>query len=61
MRAIQVTEAGGPEVLKIADLPDPEPGPGEILVDVAAAGVNFIDTYQRSGGAFLTYADKNNL
>ena len=49
MRAIQVTEAGGPEVLKIADLPDPEPGPGEILVDVAAAGVNFIDTYQRSG------------
>ncbi|GEL25248.1 quinone oxidoreductase [Pseudonocardia sulfidoxydans NBRC 16205] len=49
MRAVQVTEPGGPEVLTLVDLPEPEPGPGELLVDVAAAGVNFIDTYQRSG------------
>lgn len=49
MRAILVTGYGPPEVLRPADLPNPEPGPGEVLVDVAAAGVNFIDVYQRSG------------
>jgi NADPH2:quinone reductase len=49
MRAVQVPEAGGPEVLTHTELPDPEPGPGEILVEVAAAGVNYIDTYQRQG------------
>lgn len=49
MRAIQVTETGGPEVLRLVELPDPAPGPGELLVDVAAAGVNYIDTYHRSG------------
>jgi NADPH:quinone reductase len=49
MRAIQITETGGPEVLRLAELPDPEPGPGQLLVEVAAAGVNYIDTYQRSG------------
>ncbi|WP_067478640.1 quinone oxidoreductase family protein [Actinomadura hibisca] len=49
MRAILVTEYGPPEVLRPADVPDPRPGPGEVLVDVAAAGVNFIDVYQRSG------------
>ena len=49
MRAIQALRPGGPEVLALVDLPDPEPGPGELLVDVAAAGVNFIDTYRRSG------------
>lgn len=49
MRAVQVTEPGGPEVLALADVPEPVAGPGELLVDVAAAGVNFIDTYQRSG------------
>lgn len=49
MRAIQVTATGGPETLVPADLPDPAPGPGELLVRVAAAGVNFIDTYRRSG------------
>jgi len=43
------TAAGGPEVLELQTLPDPEPGPGEVLVRVAAAGVNFIDTYRRSG------------
>ncbi|MFP4234089.1 MAG: quinone oxidoreductase family protein [Nitriliruptoraceae bacterium] len=49
MRAIQVTEHGGPEVLEIAEVPTPDVGPDEVLVEVAAAGVNFIDTYQRSG------------
>ena len=49
MRAIHATEAGGPEVLSMVDLPEPTPGPGELVVDVAAAGVNFIDTYKRSG------------
>ncbi|MDN5750161.1 MAG: quinone oxidoreductase [Pseudonocardia sp.] len=49
MRAIQITEAGDPRVLTPTELPDPTPGPGELLVEVAAAGVNFIDTYQRAG------------
>src|SRR5690242_21176874 len=49
MRAVQITETGGPEVLTLADVPEPEPGPGELLVDVAVAGVNYIDTYHRSG------------
>jgi NADPH2:quinone reductase len=49
MRAVQITENGGPEVLQPAELPDPEAGPGELLVEVAAAGVNYIDTYQRQG------------
>jgi NADPH2:quinone reductase len=49
MRAVLVGEHGGPEVLRLADTPRPEPGPGQILVRVAYAGVNFIDVYQRSG------------
>jgi NADPH2:quinone reductase len=49
VRAIQITENGGPEVLNVADLPAPETGPGEVLVAVGAAGVNYIDTYQREG------------
>ncbi|WP_127573207.1 quinone oxidoreductase family protein [Georgenia faecalis] len=49
MRAIHATAAGGPEVLSVVDLPDPVPGPHDLLVEVAAAGVNFIDTYQRGG------------
>ncbi|NDL58345.1 quinone oxidoreductase family protein [Phytoactinopolyspora mesophila] len=49
MRAIQVREVGGPDVLQLADVETPEPGPGEVLVDIGAAGVNYIDTYQRSG------------
>lgn len=49
MRAIQLTETGGPEVLRLTELPDPAPGSGQVLVEVAAAGVNFIDTYHRSG------------
>jgi NADPH2:quinone reductase len=50
MRAIVVTRSGGPEVLELQDVPAPEPGPGELLVDVAVAGVNFRDIYERKGG-----------
>lgn len=49
MRAIRVRETGGPEALVAEELPAPEPGPGEALVAVAAAGINFIDIYQRQG------------
>jgi NADPH2:quinone reductase len=49
MRAIVVTEHGGPGVLELQDRPDPEPGPGQLLVDVEAAGVNFRDVYEREG------------
>lgn len=47
--AVQIRQTGGPEVLEVADVETGDPGPGELLVDVAAAGVNYIDTYQRSG------------
>ncbi len=47
--AIMMEATGGPEVLRLADRDVPEPGPGQVLVEVAAAGVNFIDTYHRSG------------
>ena len=49
MRAAQVSRTGGPEVIEIVELDDPVPGEGELLVDVAAAGVNYIDTYFRGG------------
>ncbi|MEV0250806.1 zinc-binding dehydrogenase [Nocardia sp. NPDC050712] len=49
MRAVQVTEFGGPEVLEIREVADPIPGPGEVLVEVAAADVMFLDTRLRSG------------
>ncbi len=49
MRAIQIEQNGGPEVLQMAELPVPGPGPGQVLVRVAVAGVNFIDTYLREG------------
>ena len=49
MRAVQIQSTGGPEVLQVSELPDPQPGPGDVVVDVAAAGVNFIDTYHRAG------------
>ncbi|HEY5248397.1 MAG TPA: alcohol dehydrogenase catalytic domain-containing protein, partial [Dermatophilaceae bacterium] len=49
MRAVVVTETGGPEVLTVQDLPSPDPGAGELRVDVAAAGVNYIDVYYRTG------------
>jgi len=47
MRAVQLTEFGDPEVLQVAELPVPEPGPGELLIRVARAGLNFGDTHQR--------------
>lgn len=49
MKAIVVHAHGGPEVLGIVEKPTPEPGIGEVLIDVAAAGVNYIDVYHRSG------------
>lgn len=49
MQAIQVKKTGGPEVLELVDIPKPQPKPGEVLVHVAASGVNFIDTYFREG------------
>ena len=49
MRAVMVRRTGGPDVLELSDLPDPAPGAGELLVDVEAAGLNFIDIYQREG------------
>jgi NADPH:quinone reductase len=49
MEAIRIHQFGGPEVLQYEDVPDPTPKPGEALVKIDAAGVNFIDTYQRSG------------
>ncbi|WP_445154718.1 quinone oxidoreductase family protein [Arthrobacter sp. Hor0625] len=47
--AILARQAGGPEVLELAEVDRPVPGPGQLLVKVAATGVNFIDTYKRSG------------
>jgi NADPH:quinone reductase len=49
MKAIQMTRHGGPEVLDLKDLSRPDPGPGEVLVNVEAVGVNFIDIYRREG------------
>ena len=49
MKAIQVKQPGGPEALELVDIPVPQPKPNEAVVEVAAAGVNFIDTYQREG------------
>ncbi|MFE5284687.1 zinc-binding dehydrogenase [Nocardia sp. NPDC056611] len=51
MRAVQVEEFGGPEVLKVGEVPDPVAGPGEVVVRVAAADVMFLDTMLRSGAA----------
>lgn len=49
MRAIVVNELGGPEVMALGEQPEPVAGPGQVVVQVAAAGVNFIDIYRRSG------------
>ncbi|MEA2243830.1 MAG: NADPH:quinone reductase [Solirubrobacteraceae bacterium] len=49
MRAIVVTRHGGPEVLELQEQPSPEPGPGQLLVAVEAAGVNYRDIYEREG------------
>jgi NADPH2:quinone reductase len=49
MKAIRVHKFGGPEVLQLDDVADPKPGPGQVLVEIKAAGVNPVDTYVRSG------------
>src|SRR5690242_12647522 len=49
MRAIQISRYGGPDVLTTVDLPDPQPGPGQLLVDVTAAGINYADTHLTDG------------
>ncbi len=49
MKAIRVTATGGPEALRYEDVPDPQPAAGQVAVRIEAAGVNFIDLYQRSG------------
>lgn len=52
MRAIAIDRNGGPEVLSLRDVPDPSPGPGQVLVGVEAAGVNFRDVYEREGRGY---------
>lgn len=49
MKAIRVSTFGGPDVLRFEDVPEPSPGPGEAVVKIDAAGVNFIDVYHRTG------------
>jgi len=49
MKAIRVHTPGGPEALRLEDVPEPKPEPGQVLVKIEAAGVNFIDVYQRTG------------
>ncbi len=57
MKAIRVHQFGGPEVLKLEELPDPQPGPEQVVIRVHAAGVNPVDAYIRTG----TYVFKPNL
>src|SRR5438477_6201768 len=57
MKSIRVHQHGGPEVLKLEDLPDPKPAATQVVLRVHAAGVNPVDAYIRSGG----YASKPNL
>ena len=49
MKAIQISQTGGPEVLTLRDLPTPTPGPGQALIRIEASGINFIDVYLREG------------
>ena len=52
MRAIYFERNGGPEVLELKERPAPEPGDGEVLVDVEAIGINYRDVYERNGGGY---------
>ncbi|MGH3064672.1 MAG: zinc-binding dehydrogenase [Gaiellaceae bacterium] len=49
MKAVRIHEDGGPDVLRYEDVPDPEPGPGEVLVSLRAAGINHLDVWVRKG------------
>ncbi len=55
MRAVQIEEFGGPEVLKVAEVPEPEPGDGQVLIKVSRAGMNFADTHQRENSYLARY------
>src|ERR671937_2322033 len=55
MRAIQIEEFGGPDVLQLVDLPVPSPGEGEVVVRVSRAGINFADTHQRENSYLARY------
>jgi NADPH:quinone reductase len=55
MRAVQIEEFGGPEVLRLVDVPRPEPGDGEVLIEVSCAGMNFADTHQRENSYLARY------
>jgi NADPH:quinone reductase len=55
MRAIRIDEWGGPEVMQLVDIPPPEPGPDEVLIEVSHAGVNFADTHQRENNYIARY------
>jgi NADPH:quinone reductase len=55
MRAVQIDEFGGPEVLQVADIPKPEPQDGQVLIKVEACGMNFADTHQRENSYLARY------
>jgi NADPH:quinone reductase len=55
VRAVQIDEFGGPEVLRVVDVPKPEPGDGEVLIEVSRAGMNFADTHQRENSYLARY------
>jgi len=55
VRAVQIEEFGGPEVLHVSDLPEPEPSDGEVLIAVSRSGVNFADTHQRENSYLARY------
>ena len=55
MRAVQIEEFGGPEVLQVAEVDKPEPGEGQVLIEVSRAGMNFADTHQRENSYLARY------
>jgi NADPH:quinone reductase len=55
MRAVRIEEFGGPDVLRVVDLPKPEPVDGEVLIEVSRAGINFADTHQRENTYLSRY------
>src|SRR3954471_6315211 len=55
MRAIRIDEWGGPEVMRLVDMPQPEPAEDEVLIEVSHAGVNFADTHQRENNYIARY------